>query len=117
LCAYEWPGNVRQLEHTIEMVVTLSGDRSQLYSGDIRLPERREFREFNGAQNTLSPAPEISMVPGKVNFDEVMGRVEKLLLQEALRNCDGNKAKAANLLGIPRTTLVYKVKSMEAVAR
>ena len=30
-----------------------------------------------------------------VNFEEVMGRVESLLLQEALRNCDGNKAKAA----------------------
>jgi DNA-binding NtrC family response regulator len=115
LCGYEWPGNVRQLEHTIEMVVTLSGDRSQLYAGDIRLPERREIRGLH--DTTADAAPQISMVRGKVNFDEVMGRVEKLLLQEALRNCDGNKAKAANLLGIPRTTLVYKVKSLEAVAR
>ena len=51
-----------------------------------------------------------------MNFEEVMGRVEKLLLQAALRKCDGNKAKAASLLGIPRTTLLYKVKAAETFA-
>ncbi len=56
------------------------------------------------------------MDPGGMNFEEVMGRVEKLLLQTALRKCDGNKAKAASLLGIPRTTLLYKVKAAETCA-
>ena len=99
------------------MVVTLSGDRSQLYSGDIRLPERREFRDAGSDKLQDGLARVQTMVRGKVNFDEVMGRVEKLLLQEALRKCAGNKAKAASMLGIPRTTLVYKVKTLEAFAR
>ena len=36
--------------------------------------------------------------------------------QEALRQSNGNKAKAAHLLGLPRTTLLYKVKALEASA-
>ena len=38
---YEWPGNVRQLEHSIEMAVALSGEREQLYAGDIQLSPPR----------------------------------------------------------------------------
>ncbi len=107
LTAYEWPGNVRQLEHAIEMAVTLAGDRTQLYAGDLPLPESKPLATAPGA-------PEISFGSGKVNLSEVMGRVERLLLHEALRKCDGNKAKAAHMLGIPRTTLVYRVKSLES---
>ena len=36
-----------------------------------------------------------------MNFEEVIGQVERLLIQEALRKCDGNKAKAARSLGHP----------------
>jgi transcriptional regulator with GAF, ATPase, and Fis domain len=110
LLEYEWPGNVRQLEHAIEMAVTLTGDRQQIYLGDIRLPRRMQGLPAIGIE------PEINMDAGGMNFEEVMGRVEKLLLQAALRKCDGNKAKAASLLGIPRTTLLYKVKAAETFA-
>ena len=110
LTDYEWPGNVRQLEHAIEMAVTLSGDRTQLYGGDIRLPEARPMMAAASAEDG------IPMNLTSMNYEEVMGRVEKLLLQQALRKCDGNKAKASSFLGIPRTTLVYKLKSLEAVA-
>jgi transcriptional regulator with GAF, ATPase, and Fis domain len=104
------PGNVRQLEHAIEMAVTLSGDRTQLYGGDIRLPEARPMMAAASAEDG------IPMNLTSMNYEEVMNRVEKLLLQQALRKCDGNKAKASSFLGIPRTTLVYKLKSLEAVA-
>ncbi len=42
-----------------------------------------------------------------------MGRVEKLLLEQALESCGGNKAKAARSLGLKRTTLIYKMKALE----
>jgi len=108
LSGYEWPGNVRQLEHTIEMAVTLSGERTRLYSGDIQLPEPRR----------ASPAgPDLRIPQGAgVNLEKMVGRVEQLLIQEALQQCGGNKAKAASSLGIPRTTLVYKLRSLEACA-
>jgi transcriptional regulator with GAF, ATPase, and Fis domain len=108
LMDYEWPGNVRQLEHAIEMAVTLSGEREQLYAGDIQLSDPKSV--------PAAGEPEINLRSSCVNFDEVMAQVEKLLLQEALRKCDGNKAKAAHLLGLPRTTLLYKVKTLETCA-
>jgi DNA-binding NtrC family response regulator len=107
LTAYDWPGNVRQLEHAIEMAVALAGDRKGLYVGDFRLPKPR----------SASPAePEIRVPAGGINFEEVTARVEKLLLQEALRVCGGNKAKAANILGMKRTTLLYKTKALAALS-
>ena len=109
---YTWPGNVRQLEYAIEMAVTLSGDRQRLYAGDIQLhePTQPGFSPSDGSDDFNLPSS------GSMNLEEVMGRMEKILLNEALKKCGGNKAKAANLLGIPRTTLVYKVKSLEACA-
>ncbi|MDP9113226.1 MAG: sigma-54 dependent transcriptional regulator [Acidobacteriota bacterium] len=107
LTSYHWPGNVRQLEHAIEMAVTLAGNRSRLYLGDFSLPSPRTVR---------APEPDIRVPAAGVNFEEVTARVEKLLLEEALRACGGNKAKAANILGMKRTTLLYKTKALEAVA-
>jgi transcriptional regulator with GAF, ATPase, and Fis domain len=106
LMDYEWPGNVRQLEHAIEMAVTLAGDRDRLYSGDIRLPDPVRL--------AATGDEEIQVPTSGLNYEEVIGRVEKLLLQQALRSCGGNKAKAANILGLKRTTLIYKVKALEA---
>jgi len=107
LMGYHWPGNVRQLEHAIEMAVTLAGYRDRLYLGDFQLPQPRSAR----------PAETEIRVPSSgVNFEEVTANVERLLLQEALRSCGGNKAKAANILGMKRTTLLYKTKALAALA-
>jgi transcriptional regulator with GAF, ATPase, and Fis domain len=110
LADYEWPGNVRQLEHTIEMAVTLSAERERLYAGDIHLPRPR--------RNAM-PAVSAVKMPAKaegISLEKMMNRVEQMLISEALQQCGGNKAKAANSLGIPRTTLVYKLRSLEACA-
>ena len=107
LAGYDWPGNVRQLEHLIEMAVTLAGDRRKLYLGDFPLPRPR------GAGRTET---EIRVPASGLNFEEVTANVERLLLQEALRSCGGNKAKAANILGMKRTTLLYKTKALSALA-
>jgi len=108
LMDYDWPGNVRQLEHAIEMAVTLAGEREKLFLGDIRLPDAREIPTTGETR--------INLRGTGINFDEVIGGVEKLLLQEALRKYNGNKAKAANFLGLPRTTLMYKIKAYETSA-
>jgi transcriptional regulator with GAF, ATPase, and Fis domain len=108
LMSYEWPGNVRQLEHAIEMSITLAGSRERLYAGDIQLQQRK------GALPAVEP--EINVPAAGIDFEQVIGRVENLLLQAALRKCAGNKAQAASMLGLKRTTLLYKVKAHEAVA-
>jgi transcriptional regulator with GAF, ATPase, and Fis domain len=113
LMAYHWPGNVRQLEHAIEMAVTLAGYRERLYLGDFQLPSPRSSAP---SAPSGSSALEIRVPSSGVNFEEVTANVERLLLQEALRSCGGNKAKAASILGMKRTTLLYKTKALAALA-
>jgi DNA-binding NtrC family response regulator len=114
LTSYEWPGNVRQLEHTIEMAVLLSGTRERLYAGDIRVSRPPLAPRPHVEEIGFSPVP--SNPAGGINLEQMVVRVEQLMIQEALRQCGGNKAKAASLLGIPRTTLIYKMRAIEACA-
>ena len=106
LMTYDWPGNVRQLEHVIERAISLAGNRERLYLGDIQLPDSRVVSQ--------AICPEIDVPMTGMNFERVIGQVERLLIQEALRKCDGNKAKAARILGLKRTTMLYKSKVHEA---
>ncbi len=112
---YDWPGNIRQLEHTIEMAVTLSGTRSRLYSGDIQLPGRRAASAQRASAMGANPGAEgDSSAP--LNLEKTVSRFEQMLIQEALQHHGGNKAKAASFLGVPRTTLMYKLRNSAAVA-
>jgi transcriptional regulator with GAF, ATPase, and Fis domain len=109
LCNFNWPGNVRQLEHAIEKAVSLSGDRETLYLGDFQVMAKAipvsidTSAAFSGSETPL-------------NYEQVIARMEKRLLEEALRKCGGNKAKTAAMLGMKRTTLLYKVKALEECA-
>lgn len=89
LKAYSFPGNVRELENIIERAIILC--RTQTLDV-IHLPELAAHAIQNG-QKTVSI---------KDN--------EKNLIMEALRKTDGNKSKAAELLGIARRTLHYKIR-------
>lgn len=102
LMAYHWPGNVRQLEHVIERAVSLAANRERLYLGDIQLPGAAVDFRANGLPDDVAMTG--------LNFEKIIGQVERLLIQEALRKCDGNKAKAARVLGLKRTTMLYKSK-------
>jgi transcriptional regulator with GAF, ATPase, and Fis domain len=108
LTAYHWPGNVRQLEHVVERAVSLAANRDRLYLGDIQLPDTRPVRG--------SAALEIDVPMTGLDFETVIGQVERLLIQGALRKCGGNKAEAARILGLKRTTMLYKSKAHQAAA-
>jgi DNA-binding NtrC family response regulator len=95
-----WPGNVRQLENVVEMAIALSGTREILYPSDFPLPS--------------VPAPRASLQTN--DFEQTVGRIERQILEEALKKTGGNKTAAAELLGLKRTTLSAKLKSLEAVA-
>jgi DNA-binding NtrC family response regulator len=102
-----WPGNVRQLENAIEMAVALSGDRIELGPGDFHL----------GVQTRSLPAPvrEQPAATG-LDFDQTVGRLERQLIEDAMRQTHGNKTAAAELLGLKRTTLTAKLRSFSAAA-
>jgi transcriptional regulator with PAS, ATPase and Fis domain len=106
---YSWPGNVRQLEHALESAAALSGARSILYPGDFDLPAEVHASEFG----TLSS---LDVPESGINFEELMTGIERRLLERALAKSGGNKARAASMLHMKRTTLLSKFKSLEVCA-
>ncbi|MBV8071029.1 MAG: sigma 54-interacting transcriptional regulator [Acidobacteriaceae bacterium] len=112
LQAMDWPGNIRQLEHTVQMGFALSGNRQVLETSHFRI-QRTIARE-----PATGPAqPLITVGRSGLDFEEVVGEFERSLLEQALALAGGNKAKAASLLKIKRTTLLAKMKSFEERAR
>ena len=107
LAFYAWPGNVRQLENATEMAIALSGDRETLYPADFALPPSPHLK--NGAGMTL---PTISLPDEGLDFAELVGNMERAILEQALRKTGGNKAQAAGMLRLKRTTLSAKLKSL-----
>jgi len=125
LCNYRWPGNVRQLEHAIEKAVSLSGEREMLYLGDIQLPARNSsstspvsMSPSYAPANTVAIDTAAAFSAGEtpMNYEQLIASMEKRLLEDALKRCGGNKAKTAAMLGMKRTTLLYKVKALEECA-
>lgn len=115
LTEFEWPGNVRQLEHAMEMAAALTGERETIYLGDIDEHLQSSARELGSATSGGYDFP-LDVPTDDLPFEDLMGKVEKLLLEQALRRHGGNKAKAAKALGLKRTTLLYKLKGQECVA-
>jgi DNA-binding NtrC family response regulator len=107
----DWPGNIRQLEHAVQMAFALSGDRCILTPSDFRVRQNHPS-EVNSAPRTQAT----ELTPQGINFDEVVSSLELSLLDQALKMSSGNKARAAELLGIKRTTLLAKMKSLEYAA-
>jgi DNA-binding NtrC family response regulator len=97
LLAYAWPGNVRELEASVQRAVTLSKR--------VRLtPE--EF-PFEG----LGAPPEAAGVSAQP-LTEAIRETERRYLMEVLRSVDGQKQRAAEILGISRKTLWKKIKQL-----
>ena len=104
LMEYSWPGNVRQLENAIEKAVALSADREILYPSDFPLPPLT-------AGTAPSVAPDVRLPNEGLDFDSVVGRFERSLLEQALERTGGNKKRAAELLRINRTTFAAKLRA------
>lgn len=116
LCLYPWPGNVRQLENTVERAVTMSGDRATLHYGDFSLPLPKNT-PAPAAPAPSAPTEATPTVPAQgLDFEATVQRLEKTLIDQALRRTNGNKKQAADMLRLKRTTLNAKLKSLEEVA-
>jgi DNA-binding NtrC family response regulator len=106
LKAQYWPGNVRELENTIETAVIVSRDRAVIFASDLRFI-RSAF--VAPEQPRILPLP-----PEGMDYQRVLEDFEVSLLTQALTRVRGNKTAAADLLGLKRTTLAAKMKSLEA---
>jgi DNA-binding NtrC family response regulator len=105
LMAYQWPGNVRQLENAIERATAFTVGRSQIDVGD--LPPEIQHAE----EPALSSA--VSLPEDGMDLDRFISSIERDLIQRSLERTGGNKGQAARLLNLKRTTLVEKIKRLE----
>ena len=98
---HDWPGNVRELENLIERLVILRGE------GEIQIDDLPPaFRK-----GPATPPPGAPRIPsGGLPFNEVVDRFEADLILQALEQTHWNKNRAAQLLGLNRTTLIEKIK-------
>ena len=107
LSTHSWPGNVRQLENAVEMAIALSGDRESLYPGDFPLPSDPRLK--SGAAASL---PCFALPDEGLDFEQIVSDMERTILEQALEKTGGNKAQAAGMLRLKRTTLSAKLKSL-----
>jgi len=97
LMSYDFPGNIRELENLIEQGVALAQD-GQIQLSDI-LP--------NGSGNGGRPQAE------RQSLAELVHEVERNAIIRALRQVEGNKERAAEVLGLSPTTLWRKMKRLQ----
>jgi DNA-binding NtrC family response regulator len=99
---HSWPGNIRELENLIERVVIMRG--SGLISLADLPPAVRSTRDTGSI-------PAIPDLPDEgTDLRAMLEQVEERMIAEALERTGGNKNRAAELLGLNRTTLVEKLR-------
>lgn len=107
LCAYPWPGNVRELSHALESAVLLiESDRitlADLPEGIYRGVVAGNPSEPARATVVTPPAPEIAQA--EAGSPLLLDEVIKQALLRALQETQGNRRRAAALLGVSRSTL------------
>jgi two-component system response regulator AtoC len=102
MMAYQWPGNVRQLENAIERAVTLGVGRQEIVVTD--LPP-----EIQATPQEMT-TPYVEFPDDGLDMPGYLASIEKDLIHRALDRTRGNRNRAADLLRIKRTTLVEKLK-------
>lgn len=99
LCAYNYPGNVRELENIIIQSVAMAETEHVLTERLLQMPIHVD--EIGRSAEKWD---------GRAPLNEYMAEMEKMIIQGALIDADGNVTKAAGMLQIKRQTLQHKLK-------
>lgn len=100
LIGYEWPGNIRQLQNVLERcIVMVPGTKVGV--DDLPPEIRDEDSQFKSA---------VDLLPVELNLADTLDRIEAALIRRALIRADFVQAHAAELLGISRSLMQYKLK-------
>ncbi len=115
LVDYRWPGNIRELENSIRAAVVMSKknvllpDNFDLFRTEEKVPARNAGGPFGHydeiLHNIVDPMFNDSVIVDSGLYKNVMGRLERSLIDIVLNKVGGSQTKAAKLLGISRNTL------------
>lgn len=107
LLSYDWPGNVRQLENTIQRGMVLNRD-GVIYPDTLGLP-MSESHSY--VETTWSPQPRVH-IPSCDNLGQHGRSAQYQYIADLMQKYQGNKTKIADLLGITPRALRYRLASM-----
>jgi two-component system nitrogen regulation response regulator GlnG len=110
----DWPGNVRQLQSVVRQGIIQSSGPVLLAEFLPELSAEQEQPIACGRGGTGSDAIDRLVESGLTNnsatmYDDVVGEVERRLINRVLNHTSGNQTEAAKLLGISRTTIRAKM--------
>ena len=110
LCGYDWPGNVRQLENTVERAVALE-TAEELHA---ELPiERAKARAAAAGVNGMPAIPNGAILPEGMDMEKYVADMEVSLLKSALTQSNGVQTRAADLLKISYRSFRHLMKKYE----
>ena len=108
LIAYDYPGNVRELENIVERAVALE------QSDQVTIDSIPTEVASQGLHAPKFVSPEHVTLPNAgFDLDGVVGTLERRLITQALEQSDGNKTEAARLLGISFRSLRYRLEKLD----
>jgi two-component system response regulator PilR (NtrC family) len=113
LCGYEWPGNVRQLENTVERAVALETTDELHVELPVERPKARAAAAGVGISGSVSEIAPGAVLPQGVGMETYVADIERTLLQSALDRSNGVQTKAADLLGISYRSFRHLMKKYE----
>lgn len=108
MLTYQWPGNIRELDHMIEAMVTKAAPNQ----------EELDHSCLNSYAKNSLPLSSLETNPLKghsqtdISLTDLLKSIEKQQITEALINNKGNVSRAAKSLGIIRQSLIYRMKKL-----
>jgi two-component system, NtrC family, response regulator PilR len=112
LCGYEWPGNVRQLENTVERAVALEATEELHVEIPAERPKARAAAAGIGMAGGTS-AISGGVLPEGMDMEKYVADIERNLLQAALAQSGGVQTKAADILHISYRSFRHLMKKYE----
>ncbi len=100
LAGYEWPGNIRQLENVVERCMVMVA-AEQIGVDDLPAEVRDEESQLKSA---------LDFLPVELDLAETLDKLEAALIRRSLVRADFVQVKAAELLGISKSLLQYKLR-------
>lgn len=131
MSSYDWPGNVRELKNVVERAVVIAG-MEEVNVGDLpqamqSQTQRMELASapssagvhfddpptWDGSRADSDGAFLQALLDDRTPLKDRLQDAERELITRALAACDYNQSRAAEVLGMPRRTLVYKIRTLQ----
>jgi two-component system response regulator PilR (NtrC family) len=111
LCHYEWPGNVRQLENTVERAVAMESGEELHVEIPVERSKARAAAAGVGAAGTITSSG--GVLPDGIDMEKYVADIERSLLQAALEQSHGVQTKAADVLRISYRSFRHLMKKYD----